>query len=230
MDLHRAVARSLKAQADARRRALTDGAAHVGWKVALDMPGVAEHLGPGGMVFGYLISTSVLPSGDRFRTRPVGSLHAETELAVTLGRDIEPTVDAAECADAISGVAVAVEVVDVAQPPGGDMHEIIAANVFHRAVAFGPTLPVTALADRASARITINGSVREAAAVRPYVGEPLAEMARLLTVIGEQLRAGDRVITGSITHVPIQLGDTAVAEIDGLGSAVLRLAGDGHAA
>lgn len=226
MDLHSPVARSLKSQADVRRRALTHGAAHVGWKVAKDMPGVDEHLGPGSMVFGYLISTTVLPSGERYRTRPVETLRAETELALTLRRDIDPTADAAGCAEAISGIAVAVEIVDVAQPPGGDMHEIIAENVFHRAVAFGPTYPVTFLANRAPARITVNGSVREAGAIGLHLGEPLADMARLLTAIGEHLRAGDRVITGSITHVPVQIGDTVVAQIDGLGTAAISIAAE----
>ena len=226
MEPHGAVARSLMSQANARRQALTEGAAHVGWKVAKDMPGVDEHWGPGSIVFGYLTSTSVLPSGEQYRTCAVETLHAETELAVTLGRDIDPTADAAECTDAIAGFAVAIEIVDVAKPPGGGMHEIIAENVFHRAVAFGPTHPVTSIADRVPARIAINGAVRETGTVGFRCGPLLVAMARLLTVIGEQLRAGDRVITGSINHVPIQIGDVATAEIDGLGSATISIVSD----
>jgi 2-keto-4-pentenoate hydratase len=44
-------------------------------------------------------------------------------------------------------------------------------------------------------------------------------MARLLAAVGHQLRAGGRLITGSITHVPIQNGDVAVAGIESLGTA-----------
>ena len=155
------IAQALLAQLDNRRRVLSGKAGHVGWKIAKSMPGVADHLGPDGAVFGYLTSTSMLQSGQQYRTHAVPSLRAETELAVTLGCDVDPIADPATCRDAIAGVAVALEIVDVAQPPGGDMHDIIAKNVFHRAVAFGPVHPLAALPVQATANITVNGAVRQ---------------------------------------------------------------------
>jgi 2-keto-4-pentenoate hydratase len=219
MDLPDPVAHALRAQMDARRRALSAGVSRVGWKVARDMPGVAEHLGSDGIVFGYLVSASVLESGQRYRTHVVPTLCAETELALTFGHDVDPMADLATCRDAIAGVAVALEIVDVAQPPGGDMHDIIVENVFHRVVAFGQTCPLAALPTWATANMTINGSVRQVGQLHGDAAQSVLVMARLLAAVGQRLRAGDRLITGSITHVPIRNGDAATAAIDGLGTA-----------
>ena len=188
------------------------------------MPGVAEFLGPDGVVFGYLTSTSLMGRGEPYRTPPVESLHAETELAVTLGQDISPTADVAACHDALAGFAVAVEIVDVAQPPVGGMHEIIAENVYHRAVAFGPTRPIAALPAHATGEIAVDDSTRETGLLREDPADSVLAIARLLAAVGERLRAGDRIITGSITHVPVQPGDEVRGEIQGLGTAELSVA------
>jgi 2-keto-4-pentenoate hydratase len=226
MSLPDPVTQALRAQLRARQHALSARAGHVGWKIARSMPGVEEHLGPEGIVFGYLLSTSVLESGQQCRTAAAPTLFAETELALTLGRDVDPTADAAVCSQALAGVAVAVEIVDDAQPPGGHMHEIIAENVFHRAVAFGPTRPIAALSLQAFGHIAINGAVQAVGRIPEHPAESIMRIVRLLAAVGQRLRAGDRIITGSITHVPIQIGDEAVAEIRGLGAAAIRLAAE----
>jgi hypothetical protein len=40
--------------------------------------------------------------------------------------------------DTVAGLAVALEIVDTGRPPNG-LEEIVAADVYHRAVALGPT-------------------------------------------------------------------------------------------
>jgi 2-keto-4-pentenoate hydratase len=52
----------------------------------------------------------------------------------------------------------------------------------------------------------------------------LAAVARVLEAVGERLEPGDRVLTGSITHVPVRAGQAVTAAIEGLGSACVRLA------
>lgn len=47
--------------------------------------------------------------------------------------------------------------------------------------------------------------------------------ARFLGAIGERLRAGDRIITGSIVQVAIQQGSEVMADLAGLGSVGLTV-------
>jgi 2-keto-4-pentenoate hydratase len=63
----------------------------------------------------------------------------------------------------------------------------------------------------------VDGDVRASAAVRVDVGEVVVTIARLLAAAGEQLRRGDWILTGSITQVPVEPGETVAAESDGLG-------------
>lgn len=213
---------ALRAQLRTRHEVLALGAQHVGWKIAKSMPGVEVFLGQEGRVFGYLTSATLLGSGGSYQAGSAAMLRAETELALTVGRDLGPDGDVAACPDALTGVGVALEIVDVTQPDGG-MREIIAANVFHRAVAFAPCQPVAALFDQAQAHLMVNGEVRESGPVGDDLIESMDAMARMLAAVGLGLRAGDRIITGSVTHVPVQAGDQVAAAIDGLGSTVVAI-------
>jgi 2-keto-4-pentenoate hydratase len=44
------------------------------------------------------------------------------------------------------------------------------------------------------------------------VADRLVSAARILVAVDEQLRAGDRIITGSITQLPFAAGDVVRAE------------------
>jgi 2-keto-4-pentenoate hydratase len=47
--------------------------------------------------------------------------------------------------------------------------------------------------------------------------------ARLLAAVGERLEAGDRILAGGLTHVPVQPGDRVSAAIEGLGEVQLEV-------
>jgi 2-keto-4-pentenoate hydratase len=47
----------------------------------------------------------------------------------------------------------------------------------------------------------------------------------VLRGVGERIAAGDRIITGSILQVPVRATDDVVAEIAGLGTVQLSIAG-----
>jgi 2-keto-4-pentenoate hydratase len=97
------------------------------------------------------------------------------------------------------------------------MHEVIADNVYHRAVAVGPVYDVTSVQGGRRPWMTINGVRQEATAPLPSLGGTVAIMAEFLGAVGERLRAGDRMICGSLTHCPVEMGDHVVAGVDGLG-------------
>jgi 2-keto-4-pentenoate hydratase len=67
------------------------------------------------------------------------------------------------------------------------------------------------------ARTTVNGELRDTGPV-PDTLDALLELTRLLAAFDRRLRAGDLVITGSATHIPVHTGDGIQAEIDTLGT------------
>jgi hypothetical protein len=55
--------------------------------------------------------------------------------------------------------------------------------------------------------------------------EEVVALGRILEAAGERVQAGDQIITGSVVQVPLAPGDEVVAEIDGIGSVGLTVAG-----
>jgi 2-keto-4-pentenoate hydratase/ketosteroid isomerase-like protein len=209
--VHPRVAAATRAQLTAWRAALAAGAERVGWKLGLDIPEIGEP------TVGHLTTATLLEPGAAFRADGAAKLRAETELAIAVLRDVE---DGADARAAIGGYGVALELVDVERPAGGGLEAIVEANVFHRAVVLGPR---TERVPAGEARLLVDGTVRETA---PMAREPAAAVravAEVLGAAGERLRAGDVIIAGSLTHVPVGPGQAVAAEIDGLGRVDLAI-------
>jgi 2-keto-4-pentenoate hydratase len=136
-------------------------------------------------------------------------------LTVQLGPDLGPGADPATAAWAITGVAVALELVDLAGP-ADDPVSVVAANVYHRAVAFGRSRPAP-LPAGIQGRLLVDGRVIEAAPVPAGVTDRVGAAARLLAAMGERLLPGDRVLTGSVVQVPVGPGHLVGAELGPLG-------------
>jgi len=189
-------------QLRAWRAALDAGAQRVGWKIAL---GLVD--GQREPALGHLTSATRVPDGARYHRAADRTLRAEAELAVEVGEG------------GVAGYAAAIELVDVGRPPD-DLQGIVAANVFHRAVVLGPTRERPP--DRV--RLTVGGAVHEPD--RP--GEDPQAMvevaARLLAAAGERLMPGDRLITGSVIHVPVAPGDRVELDMGALGHLSVAIA------
>lgn len=197
---------SALAEQHARRRAAFErGARHVGWKLGL---GDRERIG-GEIAVGHLTSETVLEPGGVYRVAPEEELHADAEAAVVLGSGGE-----------IAGYGAALELVDLAPVPGG-AEAVVAANVFHRAVAFAElaSAPVPGL----EVRVTVDGAERARGRWPDDLPQRVAAAARVLAAAGERLRAGDRIITGSIVQVPVVGGGEVVAEFGARAAARLRV-------
>ena len=209
--LHPEVAEGLAAQLEARRAALDAGARRIGWKLAFGIAEIEALVGDEPAI-GHVTSATLIEPGGTYRGAHADrALRVETELAVEVGE-----------AGAIAGIAVAVEVVDVGRPPHG-ARALVAANVLHRAVAFGRTRPGAAPPE-GPARLLIGGAVREEAPVRGDPAAIVAATARALAAMGERLTPGDRILAGSSCHLPAAPGDAVLAEIEGLGAVAVRIA------
>jgi 2-keto-4-pentenoate hydratase len=195
--------RALNAQLEARHDALAAGAGRVGWKLGI---GERERIGDG-PVIGHLTTASCIESGGVYRGSRDASLHADAELALEFG-----------ASRVIVGCGAALEIVDL----GGsdDPEEIVAGNVFHRAVAFGPMHPV---ATNVQGALVVNGQVRATGSAAADLTDMVRRAAKLLHAIDEGFMPGDRLITGSIVQVPVAAGDVIAADLGNLGSAELTI-------
>lgn len=190
------IAAALRGQLDERRRLLQAGHERVGWKVALGIEEVERLIGPQ-PVIGYLTSATRLAPHARPSATGAEELCVDAELAVRIGRD-----------GAISGFAAALELVDLRQGRGS-VESVIRTNVLHRAFVLGP-----ARKERASAAgIYVGDVLRAEGEINFDVEKRVASTALWLSAVGEQLRAGDWIITGSIVQVPAAPGDEVAVEL-----------------
>ena len=181
---------ALRRQLDAR----PEGAPRVGWKVG---SGDGERIGDE-IAVGHL---RAMPAGETYH-EGAGHLHADAEVAVEVGGD-----------GTIAGYAAALELVDLSR--AGTPEEVVATNVYHCAVAFGPfrrSLPA-----HPHGTLVVNGELRASGQAPADLAERVVAVARVLGAVGEELRPGDRIITGLIVQVPVAPGDGVVADLGALG-------------
>ena len=186
-----------------RREILAQGAEPIGWKVGFNVPEIQQKLSLDAPLAGFLTTDSLLE--DSWSDYPIV---VESEVAVELGPDGR-------------SIAAHLPALELADPPDLDLdiEQILAGNIFHRAVAFGPRVETT---EPGSGRILVNGE--EQHSVKPGGLEQMVEaVAARLEAAGEKLRPGERIITGVLAPpYEAQEGDTVRLELDELGGVELR--------
>jgi 2-keto-4-pentenoate hydratase len=186
-----------------RTKVLDAGAEPVGWKVGFNVPEIQQKLGIDAPLAGFLTTDSLIE--DSWDDYPVV---VESEVAVEIGDDGR-------------SIVALLPALELADPPDLDLEieQILAGNIFHRAVAFGPRVETT---DPGAGRILVNGE--EQHAVKPEGLERMVQaVAARLEAAGEELRAGDRIITGVLAPpYEAKEGDTVRLELEALGSVELR--------
>jgi len=184
-----------------------DGA--FGWKLGFGAPTWLEKFAIPGPMVGFLPESRRHPPGATVSVEGWHNPVAEPEIALFLGADLNHPDQAAE---AVAAVAPAIELADVHLPPE-DMAEVVAGNIFHRAVILGAPDSGRSGGDISGlqAHITRDGSeeavVTDLEALTGELISTLAHTARLLEAFDERLRAGEVVIMGSVTPpLPIHPG------------------------
>jgi 2-keto-4-pentenoate hydratase len=210
------VERGMRAQLERRSELLLGGAQPIGWKVGFNVPAIRERLGLDGPVVGFLSDAGSIADGEIF---PLAGAEAvvEPEVAVELGADVTGGASAEEAGAAIAALLPALEIaapLDLSLP----LEEILAGNVFHRAVAFGPRVSVDA---PGAGILRVNGEERARMSARStsaHIVAMVAAVAQRLADVGLSLRAGERVITGVLAQPPAVVpGDRVQLELDALG-------------
>ena len=194
-----------------RREILAQGAEPIGWKVGFNLPEFQEKLGIDAPLAGFLTSDGLLGDGSEWDDLPVV---VESEVAVELGPDGR-------------SIAALLPALELADPPDLDLgvEQILAGNIFHRAVAFGPRVETQ---EPGAGRILVNGEEQHALGAERTAAnlDAMVEaVAARLAQAGEELQPGNRIITGILAppHTA-QPGDTVRLELESLGGVELRFA------
>jgi 2-keto-4-pentenoate hydratase len=165
-------------------------------------------LGTTAPLVGFLLRSSLVPSGTAYTIERFARPALEPELAVRVGEGGAPVA-----------LGPAFEIADTEQT--SDVERILATDIFQRGIMLGPTVERTSL-EGASALLTVNGEATTVAnpeASPGRIADIIPHVADFLPEFGEALRPGDVIITGSIVQ-PLQLkrGDRVEYELDGIGS------------
>jgi 2-keto-4-pentenoate hydratase len=205
-----AVPAATEAMLASRRSVLDAGARPLGWKVGFNVPAVQEKLGIDSPLAGFLSSAGLLSDGSTLALDGRAAV-AEPEVAVEIGDDGR-------------SIVALLPALEVADPPdlSWDVARILAGNIFHRAVAFGPRVETDA---PGAARIFVNGEDREqvpAERTGAHLEAMVAAVAGRLAAAGASLSPGERIITGVLAPPPsVEAGDVVRLELESLGAVEL---------
>lgn len=197
------------------RASLSSGAHRIGWKIGFNPPAVQEKLGLSEPVIGHLTSATLLGADGSHSLAGAENPLAEPEIAIEIGRE-----------HSIAGLAPAIEIVDIPalpEDPDGVAH-VVALNVFHRAVAIGPSRQVDSV-EGIEANLSVNGQVaRTAGAASADLLGTVELVARVLEEAGERLEAGDRIIAGALAPPPdVGPGDELALSLGEIGAIEVSL-------
>ena len=215
------------AQLTERRRRIDAGEASLGWKLGMGVPAAMAKLGTDAPLVGYLLAPALVADGGTVPLDGWGNAKLEPEIAAHLGADLALGASRSEAEEAIAGLGVAIELVDI-DPDAADPEAILAADIFQRHVLLGPAIE-GASASGVSARALQNGE--EAASTgdaTEATGDPVDLVLHVANVVGEAgetLRAGEVVICGSVVPaLSVAPGDTVEVQLDPLGSLTVSFA------
>lgn len=204
---------------DRRTKAMQRGERAIGWKLAFGAPGSLTRFGLSGPVVGFLTDATLHGSGTNVSCAGWANPVAEPELAAYIGSDVD---DAEQALDAVTEMGAAVELANV-DPPPDDIADVLAGNIYHRAVLFGGADDrVAGVVARGLRGIVekdgeIVGEIDDLEGLTGRIDFIVAHAVRLLQAVGETFRRGDVVILGSVTpplsitpgeEVSFRLGET----------------------
>ncbi len=203
-----------------------NGSRQAGWKVGLTADAIRGMFGASDPVFGYLWSENRIKTGHAFTFSELRSPMVESEVLVTLGRDLAgPGVTVEDARGAVAAIAPAFEIVERRGGDlGSDFTMTIADNVMQRCFVHGSEQPLAPDMDLGDVQVdvVINGEVKESVLGKQVMDNPLQSLAWLANCLanyGQGLKAGQQVMTGSFTKpIPANQGDAFESRFTGLGN------------
>jgi 2-keto-4-pentenoate hydratase len=208
-----------------RERLTGDGERVVGWKAGFTHAALQKTYGVTEPACGFLLGNGVLSSGAAVPMSRFSALVVEAEIAFVMRTDLAgPGVTPPRAMQAVEGALPALELVDFRMSGKPLASDVIADGVFASAIVLGTMLTPVAHLDLALEGLVyeLGGSIAATNTAAEVMGSPansLAWIANHLGARGLGLRAGDVVMTGSISLLlRPKAGDTVRATYTRLGS------------
>jgi 2-keto-4-pentenoate hydratase len=190
-----AVSRGMQNLLACRADDLAGGATGIGWKIGFDTPAIQEYFGLSDAVVGYLTDTRVVAAGATVSLAGWTAPAVEVELAVRV-----------DGSGGIAGLGPALELVDL-DVSFADIEPVLAGNICHRGVVFGPEVP-GADPFAMAATVTKDGAVVAEGTLTKDPAATVAFVRSYLATHGSALEAGQRIICGSVVPpVAVAPGD-----------------------
>jgi len=225
------LAEAYRLQDSLREALLARGERLAGWKAAFTNRAAheAKHLAEPGCAF--LLASGVLASGAEVPFARFSGLAVEAEVAFVMRRELAgPGVTPARAATAVEGALPALELVDFRYEGKAVGTDVIAEGVYAVAIVLGGALtPITGI-DLALEGLVYeqSGALAATNTAAEVMGNPLNSLAWVANHLGARglgLRAGDIVMTGSVSKLlRPRAGDTVRATYTRLGSVSVRFA------
>lgn len=201
----------------------------VGFKVGFTNIPVREKMGLPDSTYGYLTDRMVLANHGELDMGELIAPKIECEIVFRLGRDLGAGASIEDVLEATDSVAAAFEVCDARiRDWNVPYSNYLADNGFSARIVPGDTwLPVSSL-DLLEEAVTLKQDGKEIAQGqgRNAMGHPasaVAWLANKLAARGQMLRAGQMVMTGTLTPIlPIERGSEYTAEYSSLGELSMR--------
>lgn len=217
------VVEGMRRQLARRRSAIQAGERAIGWKLAFGTAGAMDNLGISGPVVGYLTDATALESGAERSLGGWAKPVLEAELGIHLAQDVPAGSDPKQAAAAIGAIGPAIELADVDRAPD-QLTEVIAGDIYHRAVVLAPEASRRAGAAAADLRVAVGrdgSTVERTDEPTAVVGSPgglVAHVASYLAAFDLPLSAGDAIISGStVPLIPIAPGEQLRYSLEPLG-------------
>jgi 2-keto-4-pentenoate hydratase len=201
-----------------RRRAA--GERQIGWKVGLTAPAIQLQFGFHEPVFGCVLDSK--PSGHVFAPTDLIDPGFENELCMRLRVDLSGTIGLDEARAAIDVVYPALEIIETRGPFTEQIALALADNAQQKTVILGSPSALPSDLTAVEARVFINGEQVARGTGDAVLGNPLNSivwLAAKLGAYGRALKAGEIVMTGSLTRqFPMAPGAKIETVFSGLGS------------
>jgi 2-keto-4-pentenoate hydratase len=219
----------------AKRRARIDaGEQPLGWKVGFGAQAAKDKFRITAPLVGFLMQRALVPSGGTVSFKGWVKPVAEPEIAIHIGHDLAGGGDRAAAAAAIAALSPAIELADFDAPPATpeDVEAVLSGNIFQRHVLVGPRDETRAggrtsgLAGRVIRRGAEIARTSDPEENTGALVDTVRHVADLLAAFGEQLRAGDIIIGGSVVApLFIEPDENSVTfALDPVGSVSVRFA------
>jgi len=212
-----------------RQALVARGERVIGWKAGFTSRATQQAFGTDRPVCGFLLGSGVYASGAEVPASGFLSLAVEVEVALVMGRALAgPGVTPPQALLAVEGAVPALELVDFRYAGKPTAIDAVADGVLAKAIVLGAPLTDVTHIDLAREGLVyeVNGAIVATNTAAEVLGSPINSLAWIANHLGARglgLRAGDVVMTGSVSAVlRPKAGDAVRARFTRLGMVAAR--------